>query len=307
MFQKKPAVLPVFLLLVGTLATSGCVQLGGEEQPAKYGNGVMITSFEAVPGTVFAGDDYDLILDVQNKGGRTAKDVNAYFYSVAQGEFKNKKVTLDPPTKEIAGQRHTFSWSPDSPTLPQGITRTLNPKVRVFYKYQTIGAARLPVISKSEYKRRVKRDRKLPQKEPVTVSRGPFSIQIKGESPARVEDTQGERTFRIYIVAKNLLDGTPYYRGAHPSSSQNLPRGDSLDTVEMEININSTNAELTSTCDQYTSFNNITIRRGEVIRESCEVNVSTVEPVQEIPIMVRLRYGYFLSSETSVKVRGESQ
>lgn len=306
MKSSNKRLVPITLVLVlGVVSISGCVQIGEEGGPDRFGNGLVISSFEAIPQNVFSGDDFDLILDVKNKGGHEAKDVAAYLYSTGTVEpdapFQSVSNSLSPPTEEIGGEMDTVTWTLTAPDLRGGVTDTLNPRVRVYYKYRTTGRVKMPVMSKSEFKRRKVRDESIPSIEQTTVSRGPLSVEISGQSPSLVE--QGEKTFRVYITADNLLKGTAYHTSGHPT--EDSPTVAEKDLGEIEMMVQSTGASLKD-CSEYDGkFADISIRRGENIRKSCEFSVDGIKPMQEIPITVTFSYGYFLSDRTSVTVKGE--
>lgn len=278
-----------------------------------------MNSFEAIPATVFEGDDTDLILRVQNKGEPLASDVKAYLYSYGDLSLSGPTTDfqdaddLDPPTDEFEGEMKDIEWTMDTTGMNLAGTQkeTANCYARVYYKYNTSAKVAVPVISKDEYKKRVERDETLPSKGPVTVTRGPFTVEITSRDPVLVEDAPGEKTFKVYITAENLVSGTPYHLDAHPSGPNNRPKGDSLERIEMSVD--PSNKASISECSSGsntwsdTGSHNVSVRRGEKARLSCEIQVNNANvPRQDIPVTVVMHYGYYMDTSVPVTVEGEA-
>lgn len=309
-FSQKKSVLPVLSLLMVVVLVSGCVQIGGDdEEETRYDNGLVIENFEAFPDEVFSGDSLDLILDVQNKGGREATDVWAEVYSLGgledSNENKKELSDLDSPTSDFEGQTDTATWNLDAPSIEKGITDTVTPNVRVYYQYSTRARNSVPVLTRSEYKRRLKRDESLPEAGSTTVSHGPFSVEIKSRSTAVINEDDDEHTFRVSITANNIMSGTAYKSGL---GSETEPESDELDVVNLTIKSGEGDISCggESHADEYQESEE-DLRGGEEMRKNCEIKLAKdeVSDVMDIPIEVKMDYGYFISGEAPVTIEGE--
>jgi len=297
-FPLKKVMLVLFVASI--VVTSGCVETNNEED-SKSGQGLEVISFQAVPSEVFSEDSFDVSLEVQNKGGREAEDVRANLYSLSGATpggdtFKSGNLDLSAPTEDFGGERAILDWSLEAPEVPSGMEDTIKPTARIFYKYDTISRINIPAMSKSEHKRRLSSDSEIPEISTARVTPGPFSIDVQGPSPARVED--GDEEFHFYVHGTNLLDGVPYKVDAHPDEEGELGNED---TNVIEADIEMQGADITNNCDG----EDVNVIGGDSFQLNCKAEVDDVKPVQEIPVQITLDYGYYITDETSVKVRGE--
>lgn len=307
--MKKSATIFVLFSLILTVAVSGCVQFGQEKESAKYGKGVLINNFEAFPSEVFSGEEVDLVLDVQNKGGRVARDIEARIFSLGGMNCDETETTisrLDPPTEDFEGEVATRTFTCTTPSVPGGVESEISPTVRVYYNYSTAARVPVPVLERDEYRRRLRRDESLPSLPSTTVSNGPLSVKIKSRSPAVVQssNTEDERRFRLSIEANNLLSGTVYNYKSHPDPDQ-----DDYDVIHATVSVGKGRLKCSNKDweDDGVQSLNDDLRAGKTLRISCNVELDRdqIRQSMEIPVQVDLAYGYFLSESASFTVVGE--
>lgn len=314
-FFKEKSFLPVLGLLMAVVLVSGCIQVGGgeDEEETRYGNGLVIKNFEAFPNEVFSGDTLDLIVDIQNKGGREAGGIWAEVYSLSglacvnDGcEVKEDISSLDAPTSDFEGETVTETWELEAPSVHKGIADNVNPQVRVYYDYSTVARNSIPVISRQEYKRKLQRDQSLPSAGSTTVSHGPFSVNIKSRSTAVLDED--ENTFRVSILANNLLSGTAYtLDGGYEKGTAPKSENDELDKVKVTVTPSGNNkidcGGTGGFKDSYSSKEDL--RGGETLRMNCEVSLDSKSDSMDVPVDVELDYGYFLTDSASLTLKGE--
>lgn len=291
----------VVLLASSVVFFSGCIELGGSEE--KTVKGVKITAFESIPSEVFAGDSFDLLLDVKNTGGVTANDVQAEITQKggasvsSDGSNFTGSENLDPPSQDFEGEMHTFEANMEAPESSIG-SENLDIKSRVYYKYTTDARAILPVMEKDQYKTRVQAGDKIPSMGVSRDSSGPFSVSIDGNSPTLIESDDGETDFRFYIKGKNTGNGVPYNKEGHAN-----PGSDHLHEINVTVSLdNHDNADFTPDggCSGET-----TVRGGNDFQVICEGEYNGEQDFAEIPIDVTLDYGYYIDGQTSVQVKEE--
>lgn len=314
MTSKKFTVLPVSLLLLSTLAISGCIQLGQEEEK-ELGNGVMITSFRAFPSTVYSGEDYSVSLSVKNKGGREATDTIAYLYNIPNIDSNFKTIgSLGPTTEEFSGQGATVMWqrvgAPGG--LGQGVEQPLNPKAKVYYKYTTYAMQSIPVVTWDYMKRVERQGGTLPSLGKTTVTRGPISVKIKSQSPVRVDSEKSDEKIRISVSGSNLLGGTPFNHTQVPDSTTEPPiSSDYLNEVKLTLNTNSTvvnkNANIDNNC--FGGSSGILLYGGNEFTKNCKIQIDATEIASStiIPVTATLKYGYYVQTSTSLTVKGKAK
>lgn len=288
----------VILLAASVVVFSGCVEFGEEE--TETGRGLVITSFDAVPGEVFSGDSFDLLLDVQNVGDRTAENVVANITQKGGASEDNSGFTgdtdLDPPTEDFEGEIHTFDAEMNAPTISVG-PEDVRLKGRVNYEYTTDARVLLPIIEKDEYMRRARADEEIPDMGVSRVSKGPFTVSIDGESPARIEEEEGDVDVRFSIEGNNIGSGVPYNTEGHPN-----PGSDDINEMEVDVDLGD-NMEWGEHDD--CSDDSVPVRGGDDFQVICRAEYNGAEDFDEVPIDVTLNYGYYIDSETSVRVLEE--
>lgn len=291
----------IFLLSI-VVFFSGCLQGGGVSQ----GYGIEIKNFGTYYPKLESGDDFDITVDVQNKGGTTANNIYAYLYGISPSKWRLRGSNptlisneLQGPDEEmdVEGESDFISWNLVAPELSEGVTFTYNPKVRVFYTYETTASTSIPILSRAEYKRLVGRDKELPKQKATQVTKGPIGVEINTRSPVIARG--GLEDFRIVVKVKNLMGGGAF----HPDYINSVPQIPEDRINEMKIKIEAPDVTPID-CSAYNYPEVISLRRGIETVYNCELGISNVITRRDVPINVKLTYGYFLDETTEVTVKG---
>lgn len=290
----------VFLVIASIVFFSGCIEFG-DDDTVETGHGVRITSFQAMPSEVFSGDSFDLLMDVQNVGDKTARDVEASITQTGGASESDDNgfgsgTNLAPPTDDFDGEIHTFEAEMDAPEITVG-PESVTLKGRLYYEYETDARVLLPVMSREEYRTRIQAGDDIPGMGVSRVSRGPFTVDIDGPSPALIDDDddeEDEMDFRFYIRGENIGNGVPYDAESHPN-----PTRDDIHEIEVIVNLPEDDADWV---DDENCSDNVTVRAGNDFQAICHAKLQNHEDFIEIPIDVTLKYGYYIDSETSVNV-----
>lgn len=292
------------LSLVLVVSVSGCIQVG-EEEETKFGNGLIIDSFEAFPSSLFSGESYSVSAEVVNKGGRDANNILFYLFNVNQDTDIKTTSKLEPPTENVPGEVASKVWdSVNAPSVEEGITEEVEPRVRVYYKYSTLATTSMPVLSRTEWKRMLREDENMPSPKSTTVTHGPLSVDINARSPITVQSDETE-SFRISVTGNNIGSGTPYLRDSHPEGSGDIPIStENVNRISLQIDSGSDVVKGSGCLD---GSQEVRVRKGNTFRYDCEITVKegAVQTSADVPLTVKLRYGYLVDDSASVDVRGE--
>ncbi|MFP4115904.1 MAG: hypothetical protein ACLFTQ_01740 [Candidatus Aenigmatarchaeota archaeon] len=301
MRAKKIGALLITSLLV--VAVSGCLDFGEEESEPQQ-DGVIIDRLEAYPEAVYSNEDLEIILDVKNMGTVNAENIKAQIFnrgklSLKENEDNPKDIdTLEKATDEYQGESRTEDWSLEAPEV-ESVERTDNPKVRVYYEYETVAEVNVPALNRNEHRARAREDEEIPAVEAPVTSAGPFSVSLPepGRAPSIEE---GGDDFRLTIIGQNTGPGTAYLEG---SVLDDLDRN----TIEMKIDVGDP-GELVGDCaDAYGGeFGEVSFWDHD-FRKGCRIDIDEddVEPEMAIPVKIRLRYGYFVEDDVTVTTQPE--
>ncbi|GEM_PF-2497641 len=286
----------IVLLAASLVFISGCIEFGEDDEEVGYG--VEITSFDAIPPEVFSGDSFDLLLDVQNMGDRTAEDVWANVEraggSIEVDGFQDQ-VLLDPPTEDFEGEMHTFTASMTAPQISVG-PENVGIRSRVYYKYETDARVLLPVIEKDEYAMRLEVGDPIPDMGVSRMSRGPLSVGIDGPSPVLIDED--DTTFRFYIQGQNIGGGVPYLEDAHGEGE--IPGREQRNRISVDVSFPEDTP--VSWEDEDCSDDNVRVYGGD-FQIICRGEIDEDVNFLEVPIDVNLDYGYYIDQETSLTVK----
>lgn len=300
--SKAILILPLILVLI-----SGCIQFGG---PATGGYGVEITRFGGYYEEVESGDQFDLMVDVKNTGGTTARNVKAFLHGISSSEWQfrgAKEVSreLKGPDEEmgIEGETDFAKWTLTAPQLIEGVRYTYTPRVRVFYKYSTLASTSVPALSESEYKRMVSKDLELPRQGTTSVSKGPLGVEVNTRSPIIVR--RGGEEFRVVIKVSNLIPKGSTFNPNYIHAAPNIPE---RAMNEFRIKISAPDVSPRK-CNAFRGWDTIELRRGDEATYNCELFIPThqVKTRKDIPVHVELDYGYLIDDKTSITVVGTGQ
>ncbi|MFB6075873.1 MAG: hypothetical protein ABEK17_01900 [Candidatus Aenigmatarchaeota archaeon] len=291
------------ILLTSIVFLSGCLQGGND---ISKGNGLDITNFGTYYPQVESGEDFDIVVDVQNKGGKTARNVYAFLHGISTSKWSvsgsnPSRVASDlqgPDIEmEMEGESDFVTWNLVAPQQTEGVTFTYNPKVRVFYNYKTTASTSVPILDRKEYKRLVSNEENLPKQKVTQITKGPLGVTINSRSPVIAKG--GREDFRISIKIQNLENGGIF----HPNYINSVPNIPEDRTNEVRLKIDAPDVTPID-CNAYYSPETISIRRGKEAMYNCELEVSNIITRRDVPVRVQLDYGYFIDETTQVKVRG---
>mgnify|MGYP006293987729 CR=1 FL=1 len=313
----------VLFLVAAVLFSSGCIELenllGGSGEGMVSGYGLVVNEFEPDFPKLESNEDFEIYLEVQNTGGSEATNVYAHLFGIETGDDGwlqggNSYLSLGSlePPDEVAGIPGDIvddSWLLTTPSNPEGVVYEYKPKVRLMYDYTTSALARIPVMTKTEYKRLRERDM-LPNTPINTkVSKGPLGVDVMAKTPLVIDDSDEDNmTFRVEI---RTLGSGSVFNDSHSNDDSSF-EVDELDIIDMKImvsGVNDSTAGHTAKCGAYVSDDTeegeqVSMRRGESLIYTCELPLEEFDASKNIPVTVDLTYGYFEDYSTSLSVTG---
>jgi hypothetical protein len=314
--KGNPQILKFLVLILPIAAivlVSGCTNGRGG---MVTGPGVVILNWEPDHTNVESGDDVQLRLKVQNQGGEEADNVRALLTTLTFGgdewlfkygaeEELLKPYLLPPnPSYGTSGEEVTFTWELSAPMLPEGITQTYSPGVRVFYDYVTTAVKPITLVNENELRQITDTGGALPTK-PSQHSGGPLSVSVITGRHIKVSEEK-PKTFPITIHIENTGGGIPYWSGQGsmlygiPDESEYMV----LLAVQLPPGLGFV------TCGEYAGTGSlqgeyVQLWKGRTADITCELSILTLPPVsQEGTIKLYLTYGYAIDRATSVTVKG---
>lgn len=311
--MKKIAILALIAVVI---LSSGCIEQlpFGPEEEAPTSQGVIVSSLQPDFPEMETGENADIYMEIKNNGGIKATGVYAYVYNLGDLGVDPDSTgfnDLEPPDEamNVPGDIDTHTWTIDTNDvdLPQGVSRTYDPKVRLMYTYHTIANKEIKLLTKDEY-RRLRQKNQVPSGAGATsVTKGPLSVTISTREPVIIEDN--EDTLKLFVTVNSLGAGSVFSSGANYQRVQDLS-DDVLDKLKMRIEAPGTSEEeeecgvLDNTGN---SFQDVDLRRGKTLTYTCELNPDSFTTMTEIPVKVVLKYGYMKDYSTSIIVRGSGE
>jgi hypothetical protein len=311
----------ILLLSLAIVVIAGCVG-GGREVKIDANNGLIFNDFSVDMDVVREDDgEFNLYMDVENVGEKTADNIRVDVYGINwkvngvpyehmhfQQGYKNKIQLLPPETDivpNIPGQFHTFEWTVCVPDLPEGSHQTFPIIGRVEFDYASSAIATIPVLTRSEYSRRIRAGIHYPTETRSTNTRGPIHVTIDGEAPMIITSTRpGEEITSYRITFSNVGDGVPI-----TDNKDGLLNG--------EVSINGFNAYLKECFGKKMPENTkkfifkdlVYLRKGESITKGCKIAVSRdqwkVMTEDTITLIFDLNYRYYIQKTISITAYGQ--
>jgi hypothetical protein len=226
----------LFLVIFFIVVISGCA---GQE--TVYSNdGLLINDFSAERSRVIEGTVFRLNLDIENVGGTTADNVVVDIYGASwvpelykgyltkwydYGDIPWPGISLKPVDLKTMppspGGSITAEWELPAPDLPEGVVHPYELTARVTYDYSTSAVVSIPVISRSEYEKKLQRGEAIDSTIKITNSDGPIQIAVEGVAPVIIDEydplypeTIDTQSFRL--IFQNLGSGVPYSGRVNP-------------------------------------------------------------------------------------------
>jgi hypothetical protein len=278
------------------------------------GKGVAITGFESdMPGLPLeSGDAVGLMLKVKNQGELDATDVEAQLYGIDlnewgtgfswTGETQNLGTLLaaDPVTG-TEGQTRTVQWSLEAPDLPQGTQFTYEPRVRVFYDYQTKAAKPITLVNVDELRRLIQQGKTL-SSDATRSSAGPMTVEIRTGNFVKTQSYDDPFPLNIFVTndlwesGGSVVEGSGFFGYGYDQFQYpvkvklTLPDGMSL----------SSTGQGCSTSGEW-----VNLWKGKSSELTCEIRVTNPPDISvEKLIQVELEYRFSMDAATSVSVVG---
>jgi hypothetical protein len=313
--QSILKLLVLILPIAAVVMISGCIT-GGTGQAT--GPGLVILNWEPDHASVESGDDVQFRLKVKNQGGEQAEGVRAALTTITIGgdEWLPKvgseevllKQTLLPPNPRYGtqGEEETFIWELKAPMLPEGITRTYTPGVRVFYDYTTTAVKPITLVNENELRRLMDTGGTLPT-QPSQHSAGPLSVSVATGNTIKVSETRGNQLVPITIHVENTGGGIPFWSGAG-SVYYGIPE-DAEYYIMMAIEL-PPGLAFAGPCNEFSGYGvaqggEVYLWKGRSADVTCELDIVDIPTfTQESTIKLYLTYGYAIDRLTSVTVKG---
>jgi len=202
-------------LLIAVVALSGCI--GQRSVNIDANNGLLISTFSVDPVKVDEGDQVLVLMDVENVGGVTARDIRVNFYGAeGWGGDKNKTLGKDlkppDPITGTPGDFKTVTATLTAPQLPEGVQLEFPITARVVFSYKTTGGITIPAYSEDLYKINTEQGRTMETEAKVSNTNAPLKVSLsRGPTPLVVGNESEETTYVIEF--KNVGSGWPFKEG----------------------------------------------------------------------------------------------
>lgn len=312
--KETPPVLKLLVLalpIVAVVLVSGCT--GGGSGIAT-GPGITILNWEPDYSSVESGDDVQLRLQIQNQGGERAENVRALLTVLTfggnewllRGTSGSPEVMLEdymlPPNPRYGteGEKKDYIWYLTAPQLPEGLTQTYTPGVRVFYDYVTTATKPITIVNDNELRHLEDTGGSLPS-QPSQYSGGPLAVTVTTGAHIKVGDYG--HSFPITIHIENTGGGIPYW-----GAQQSMLYGISEDEEYMvRLGIQLPPGVIFETCQEYsgTVGQAVQLWKGRSADISCKLAIPSPPPVaQEGTVTLFVYYSYAIDRSTSITVKG---
>jgi hypothetical protein len=320
----SPGKLLLLPVLAAIVMVSGCT----DGNTIAGGPGVFVLNWEPDFYSVYSGDEVKLRFRVQNQGGEQAQDVIATLHGITPEEWQATSLygfrmnsfdvpvgNLNPqsPSYNTPGETFEDFFTLRAPQLPEGISQTYNPRIRVAYTYRTTATKPITLVNEDELRRLADSGMSLPTGL-TSSSAGPLSVDITTGSAIKI--SEGRRTFPISIRIYNMGGGVVSPREGAIWSGYGTPSSDDY-MVRMVIELPPglgfvTCSEFQGNIgDEFFGFGGgaeVMLWEGRDKTVNCELNVVTPPFASEQrTIKVALLYDYYVDAGTTITVQGTSQ
>ncbi len=278
----------LFALPLAIILVAGCIQV-----PAT-GGGLIINTFEPDFLQVYSGEPVNFRLLVKNTGSVDATDVRPVITGVdnwrsAGGTCDEwNRISASVPYLGIEGGSKNCVWTLDAPEVPEGLSTTHNPTVRLYYTYRTNVVKTIFIASRRELKRIEDSGRALPAETKSSTS-GPITLDIKSIGPIRFWESSV--IFPLEITVNNVGGGVVC------PTVNDCEDGQNWNSLKMEIEEEGITI---SEC----RLDEVTLWRGKSNTFVCKVTVGGLSDITSVmkTISIEASYGYFVDKTTSVTV-----
>ncbi|MFH1444890.1 MAG: hypothetical protein ABIF08_00170 [Nanoarchaeota archaeon] len=291
--------LPVAMVVIA----SGCV--GGGSGPTT-GPGVAILNFEPDFSSVESGDEIRLYLQIQNQGEEQANNVKALLTGIDAVELNVDSVLKDfdymiPPNTDYGteGEIQQHYYRLTAPVMSQGQEITYNPKIRVYYDYETNANKQITLVNSNELRRLIQEGKSLPTGD-TSYSAGPLSVNVATGKYIKAR-TEGGYYFPITITINNAGNGVV-------SKYQSNPTAEPIDyKVEMQLDLPGSGLSIDGCSADLAGVNTygVELWKGSSATITCRFNIINVPNTDEQKTLnIKLKYSYYIDSSASFTVKG---
>lgn len=232
-----------------------------------------------------------LTISLKNTGDENT-DPEIDFYGLDESEWEDIDIpsvgTLYATDKQIgytAEEKEISFFLERKDKLPKEQVFAFEPRVRVYYTYETTATSKIDVYSKEEFYREMPQERSIS----TTQTKSPLQVSIDSKQPLISGDAL-------------LLDVTLTNTGGGTVTNKQYDMSDftSLNTVESFV-IEVNNDECT------TDTENIILKKGQSTQLTIECGeITTDSPKETKDIELKLKYKYYSDAKTTLLVEGTS-
>ncbi|QKQ98867.1 hypothetical protein GKQ38_05080 [Candidatus Nanohaloarchaea archaeon] len=274
-------------------------------------SGIEIMSYQATPDTLSGGQTATLQMNIKNRGGVDAQNVQAHLtnpefgsdsglWSVSNGAWKDGFDTLRGPNPE-SGQSaltRTIQWSVTAPNKNNQIPIDYSFDTDLFYKYQTQAVTQMRLVNTNSVEGQPTRT--TPQ---IENTGGPIQLGLQATSPVIFTESGGGSTksMPFCITMQNVGAGTPFlYNQSKVDGTAYRGVNDDI-TNKIKLHI--------ETSSSFIDFSKNTVTKeliGSPPSTCVNMNasyVSTSEGSTTSPITITAEYGYRLQDSTSITLK----
>lgn len=297
------------ILLMVIAVASGCAQGDTDEGVTiEQEAGVNIESFTATPSEIYEGQPVTLDLQLNNKGGSEARDVEAKLYNVAfEGtrswsiqsgaqEMEYNNLRSANPDTETPSRSVSQVWTLEAPEIDGDRRIPYNFNTRVFYKYKTNSVTDITVMSGQQFRN----SDEAKERPTLDNSGGPIQMEVRTRSPVVFYEGADDTTSNFCVIVKNVGDGTPFVSSADYSDAAS-----SENERKVEVSVQSSGTQVSF--DEESKTVDIIGKEGQACFTMNAESISGSEIQQRVPITIDADYGYYVDSSESLTVRGRSQ
>lgn len=298
-------------LLAAVVIVAGCTDNTSDNSvTVSQTSGVEITSFSASPSSLSGGQPATLQMNIKNRGGVDAENVQARLtnpefgsdsglWSVEGGEWKDGFNTLRGPNPDSgqAALTRTLQWSVNAPNSNNQIDIDYDFDADLFYRYSTEASTQMSLVNTNSVE-----DQPTRATPAIQNTGGPIQLGVQASSPVIFTEESGgsSKSLPFCITMQNQGSGTPFiyedslvngnaYRGVSSDITDRINLSVSTSSSFLEFEENNVQKELVgnppSTCmDMNASY------------------VSTNEGSTTAQITVEADYGYRVQDSTGITV-----
>lgn len=295
------------VLIALTVVVAGCSDTSGEDVEISQTSGVEVTSFSADPSTLSGGQDATLQLNIENRGGSEAENVQARLtdpefdssdsnlWSVSDNTAWRELGDLAPANPD-AGQdalTRTLRWRVTAPDRDNRIPTPYEFDASLYYKYNTEAATSIEVVNVDAL------EENPTQSSPTVENTGaPIQLDVNAITPIRfAEGDESQQTKSMCVRIDNAGSGTPFVYEKAMMNGQPYRAVNSDIMGELNITV-STSSSVIEMVDQTKTVELI----GETPSACFDMNVdyvSTSEVSNTAQFTIDADYGYRVKPQSA--------